>query len=443
MLAESAKAFKESSKELKNLGGSAFTAAQTLLDKMDDGEFTDLTKLGGKDVSAVIGPMADRVKKGAKMAVEGMDLMLDKIKDPSGWGATSQWDSSRFEEAAPLLPGLDVADINAIKDELFDDVMSDFGSSFTFDPAQEAALGAKLIKQMGGDMAKATADKLTQAKGFFAGLPAADLGKIPPNEFKKAAKTLSESAQKIGAFAADQLDAIETQIEAAYPAIDTWTEDIADELGGFLGAMDIDDLVKIPTAAVKKIKGAAVKMMGGAKAVASFTKEKLAEFPDEAKAAFNGDMLQDLKADAEKLKAVVCDKSGKCPGAITDFVVDHTGVETDATILAKFKKQFVKIPTTNIKIQQAATPKATTGRRRMRALSTSKSNTQTVVRAETSTNGAAADVANAGASLGKASTVSVTAQDKNEGVDMKVGGASSTAPGILALALVMVVALRM
>lgn len=191
--------------------------------------------------------------------------------------------------------------------------------------------------------------------------------------------------------------------------------------------------------------------MGGAKAAKAFSADKLKELNDEAKAAFNGVDLKALaeagEAALEKLKAVVCGADGTCPGAVTDFVVDHDGSETDAKILAKFQKKLAKIVLTGLKVIMAGTPKSTTTRRRLqagRALTGATGNTQTVVRAESNSNAAAAEAAAEGASLGTATTVQVTAADSpasGQAAAVKTDGAGTTTPSLLALAFVAAAAL--
>jgi hypothetical protein len=379
MIAKAAEDFKAGSEDLMNLGATVLAAATTLVGQMDSGDFTGFDKLTGKDFKAVIGQISDQVKTGNKIAKEGAKKMLDKIKSADGgWGAIKDWGADKIAEAGSLLDGLDVNDIAAVTGATFEEAISDFGAVHSWAKDQARGLADKVKKTLSGGMASFTAATMAKAKGFLSGLDAKDLADIPPVEFKKGIRSIAESCKKLGAFAQDQIDAMKKQVKDSYADAmkDTtsFTADVVDEIGELMGVLDVADLKKLGKNVCKKIKRAAVKMMGGKKAAEAFTADKLAEFSDEAKAAFNGN---DLKAIADlgaeglaKLKAVVCKddatKGLTCPGAICDFVVDHDGVKKDAEILAQFKNRFARLTgVTGLNIIQSATPKSTATRRRL------------------------------------------------------------------------------
>ena len=379
MIARAAEDFKAGSEDLMNLGATVLAAATTLVGQMDSGDFTGFDKLTGKDFKAVIGQISDQVKTGNKIAKEGAKKMLDKIKSADGgWGAIKDWGADKIAEAGSLLDGLDVNDIAAVTGATFEEAISDFGAVHSWAKDQARGLADKVKKTLSGGMASFTAATMAKAKGFLSGLDAKDLADIPPVEFKKGIRSIAESCKKLGAFAQDQIDAMKKQVKDSYADAmkDTtsFTADVVDEIGELMGVLDVADLKKLGKNVCKKIKRAAVKMMGGKKAAEAFTADKLAEFSDEAKAAFNGN---DLKAIADlgaeglaKLKAVVCKddatKGLTCPGAICDFVVDHDGVKKDAEILAQFKNRFARLTgVTGLNIIQSATPKSTATRRRL------------------------------------------------------------------------------
>jgi len=448
-IAAAVKKFDMGSESLKNLGSNVFKAGTKLKDAVGSGDFTGFDKLSAGDMSSLIGEIAEQAEKGTKMAKAGAEKMLNKLKGAGGWGAIKDWGVDKIAEAGSLLDGLDATDIAAVEDATFDAAMGDFGKVVTWGKDQAKGLADKLKKGLKGDMKKCTAEILAKGKGFLSGLTDADLAAIPKDEFKKGIKSIAESCQKLGAYDDLKKKALKKQVKAAFGDIAAFTEAVVDEIGALVGTFEEDDLKKLTKGVFKKIKGAAIKMMGGAKAAKAFSADKLKELSEEAKAAFNGADLTALaeagEAALEKLKAVVC-KDGKCPGAVTDFVVDHDGSQTDAKILAKFTKKLAKIMITELKVIMAGTPKSTTTRRRLqagRALTGATANTQTVVRAESNSNAAAAEAAAEGASLGTATTVQVTASDgMPSGQAGKVGnGAGTTTPSLLALALVAAAAL--
>jgi hypothetical protein len=406
--AEAMKKFDEGSKGLKNLGSNVVEAGRKLKDAVGSGDFTDFEKLTARDMSSLIGEIAELAEKGTKMAKAGAKKMLNKLKGEGGWGAIKDWGVDKIAKAGSLLDGLDATDIAAVKKATFDAAMGDFGKVVSWDKDQAKGLADKLKNGLkNGDMTKCTAEILAKGKGFLSGLTDADLAAIPTDEFKKGIKSIAESCQKLGAYDDAKKTALKKQVKAAFGEdVAAFTEDVVNDIGALVGTLEEEDLNKLTKGVVKKIKGAAIKMMGGAKAAKAFSAEKLKELNDEAKAAFNG---VDLKALAEageaaldKLKAVVCGTDGKCPGAVTDFVVDHDGSQTDAKILAKFQDKLAK---TGLKVIMAGTPK--TGR----TLTGATGNTQTVVRAEFTSNAAAKEAADKGASLGTTTTVPVTAAD--------------------------------
>ena len=460
-IAAAVKKFDMGSESLKNLGSNVFKAGTKLKDAVGSGDFTDLDNLSAGDMASLIGEVAEQAEKGTKMAKAGAEKMLNKLKGAGGWGAIKDWGVDKISEAGSLLDGLGVDDIAAVEDATFDAAMGDFGKVVSWGKDQAKGLADKLKKGLKGDMEKCTAEILAKGKGFLSGLTGADLAAIPMPEFKKGIKSIADSCQKLGAYDDAQKEAMKKQVKDAFGEgsngdID-WVRHI-DDIGALLGTFDEKALLNFPKSAVNKIKGAAIKMLGGAKAAKAFSADKLKDFSDEAKAAFNGADLKALgEASLDKLKAVLCaTDASKCPGAITDFVVDHDGVKTDAEILAVFQKKMAKIVLTGLKVIMAGTPKSTTTRRRLqagRALTgaTAGANTQTVVRAESNSNAAAAEAATEGSTLDfpgpgggvdqqvTAAIVQVTAADgmsSGQVTTKQTAGAGIATPSLLALALI-------
>ena len=454
MIAKAAADFTKGSKDLKSLGGSINAATNTLLNQFDANDFTGFDKLKDADVISVIGSVAAKIKKGeGSMTKDAAKKMLDKAMGAGGWGAIKDWTEDKFEDAGALLDGLDVASIIDIPDGTFEKVMDNFGAVHTWGKGQEKELAGKFRKTI-GDFTNCTAAGLDKIKGFIPGLTAAELANIPKDAFKDAAKSIAESCQKIGAFAEDQLEAMEKQVKDAFGDAAGFTEDMVEDMGGMIGALDAEDLKKMTKKAKKKIKRAAIKMMGGKKAGKAFAKETLKEFSAEAKKAFNGADLAALRDEAiDKMKAVVCNPT--CPGAITDITIAHDGSSSDDELLAKCKKALEKVgeaAADNLEVLQAATPMSTTTRRRLlkqgRLLAESTASQQTVVRTTTSSNQAAADAAAAGNTVAGATstTVAVDATDGGPGMnqkDVKTAGAGMATPSLLAAAVVAAAALFM
>jgi hypothetical protein len=451
-LAEADAAFQSSSQDLKNLGSTVAKASSTLLSKASQGDLTDITRLGGGDVKAVVGTIANSVKDGAKLGVAAKDAMMDKLKDPTGWGSPASWNASNFEEAAPLLTGLDAADFLAIPPETFTEALDALGSVVDYLADQVDALATQLAAAF-PDFSTIDSATLQKAGNIVEAIPAAKLTQITPATFRNATGTIAQTAQKIGAFDSSQKAAIAAKAEETYGDVTSWDDatamDYVGELAGLIGTFPADKLAALPTAAMANLSSAAITVMGGATAAAAFDVTKLEALPAEAKAAFSGTDLAAVATaagGADKIKAVLgCrDDTTKCPGAIVDTVIEHDGSVPDQTLMAQVSQAIGTTELSNLKIQRAATPKAasasSTRRRRLNAgTTTTPANTQTIIRAETKTNTAADAVAKSvtTAGVGTPAVVGVTATDSagganNQGNNAVMAGTAQVAPSMVA-----------
>lgn len=373
--------------------------------------------------------------------------MMDKMTDAAAWGAPSTWDEDKFASVDALLPGLDENALADIPDGTFAASLDNFGKQVDWAMEQIDVLARKLEKAI-GDFESASADLLNKAPQLLPGVKPENITKIPKEEMKKCTSAFADAAKKIGAFAADQFDAIAASLKDAWGEMDTLDEAAIDEIGPLIGAYPADDIAKLPETTLDNIPPAAIKNGGGKKFVEALGKDKLKKLSNSTRAAFTGqDLAEVAAAGKDLLKAILgCDEDeSKCPKAICDNVIDHDGSKTDEELLAQVSKVLAdkNVEATSLQVQMKATPKASstsTTRRRLTTTTTSTANQQTVVRVTTSTNAAAQETAAATSAAGLAtpSVIQVTATDTTSGGDNKntntvVSSSSANGPTMMAI----------
>eukprot|EP00947_MAST-08B_sp_MAST-8B-sp1_P001092 g1092.t1 len=447
MAAEAATAWEQASQALTDLGGTIVQAASSLLAKVAAaGAAQDPTTVAAAlgsmtadDMEAVVGQVVEKVTKGiTQITDDAAGAMLDKLQGESGWGKIEDWTEARFEQAGPLVTGLDATDLGVIPDATFGKVVDDLGSKMTW-PAQERKVLADKAKKAwtGGsnDMTRVTGEQLLKGPGFLSELDATDLGQIPSTAFKTATRAFADAGKAIGAYTADQQATLKTQVKQSIgSAVSQLTADNVKELDSLLGVLDSSDIATIPDAALGNIAPSAVRLMGGQKASEAFSPEKLDKLPAAAKAAFVASDLAALTKEQQKAVLGCGANVTTCNvGAVVDIAVEAVaGTKTDEQIrqeaIAAIGNQrsaststttsaIDEIADSNIIIQQAATLVANsalaTGRRRRRTLlaATSSTKTRTVVRVTTSSNAAAQAAQQATSAVGTPTFIPVTATD--------------------------------